>query len=294
MAKDIYQKLDSTEFFPTPKEIRDDLYAMLPENVHYILDPCCGDGALEIDNDKYDYTLYDIVDRSKGQFSINIGDFLSQPYCPAPDGEKFDAVIMNPPFGLVDEFIDKAFEFSDDLYVICPFKSVIKKYRYNVVDWKIDWRYTMMFGNTIRVSLGIVHLRRGKKQFGMIDAWQKFNKERVNTSHSFAQIFYQTDKAPDKWFIVNRITMTRVERGNQLVQDMDIYKPGDETAFIAICSNINTKKGSKIKRYITTFNSYEDAKAFQKKYNDNDEWYRNYMYRYCCQIPKINQWPLLS
>lgn len=39
MAKDIYQKLDSTEFFPTPKEIRDDLYAMLPENVHYILDP---------------------------------------------------------------------------------------------------------------------------------------------------------------------------------------------------------------------------------------------------------------
>lgn len=292
MGNSIYRKEDTAEFFPTPAKVRDDLYSMLPKDAHYILDPCCGDGGLELDDDKYDYTLFDLVDRSNGKFSVNIGDFLEQPFCSTPNGEKFDAVIMNPPFGLCEEFIKKSFQFSDDIYMICPFKSVIKAHPYEAVDWKIDWHYACMFEG-IRVCLGIVHLHKAPAFGNARDMWAVFNKDRADKEHSFAKIFYETDKAPDKWFIVNRITMTRVERGHQLIQDMDIYAPNDESAFIAIAGNVNVKKGSKIKRRITVFDSYEDAKAFQKKYNDNDEWYRNYMYKYCCQIPKIYQWPLL-
>lgn len=95
-----YFKNDDTEFFPTPQKVRDDLYDMLnkhKKDCHYILDPCCGDGGLELDDDRFDYTLYDIVDRSQGKFSVNVADFLKKDYAPAPNGKKFDAVVMNPP-----------------------------------------------------------------------------------------------------------------------------------------------------------------------------------------------------
>lgn len=291
MAK-IYQKADETEFFPTPKEVVDELYAMLPKTVHYILDPCCGDGALDIYDDIYDYTLYDLVDRSDGKFSVNVGDFLEQPVCLAENGEKFDAVVMNPPFGLCEEFIDKAFQFSDDIYVICPFKTIMKKYQALLEDYKFDWHWPKMFG--VRVTVGILHLHKDNKlrlKNGI--AYTKFMSGKLPKDRTFSAAFHKASKAPDKWFIVNRITMTRVERGHQLIQDMDIYKPGDESAFIAICSNANVKKGEHIDRNILTFNSYEDAKAFQKKYDDNDDYIRNYIYKYASQLLLLNNIPLI-
>lgn len=291
----IYRKEDDTEFFPTPQKIRDDLYAMIPENVHYILDPCCGDGCLEVDNDKYDYTLFDLVDRSNGKFVVNIGDFLKQQYHPAPNGEKFDAVVMNPPFGLTEEFIRKSFEFSDDIYMIAPFRTVLKKFPFDVVDYKINWRYSYLFNNKIRVQIGILHLQKQKTFFiSRKNAYEDFlRKGKLPKEKTFDSCFFQATKSPeDKWFIVNRVTMTRVERNHQLIQDNDIYAPGSEDAFIAICSNVNVKKGEKISRNIMTFNSYEEAKLFQKKYNDNDEYIRNYIYSYGENILGLSHIPL--
>lgn len=293
MAVKIYQKNDETEFFPTPKEVVDELYKMLPGNAHYILDPCCGDGALDIYDDKYDYTLYDLVDRSNGKFSVNIGDFLKQLVRLAPNDEKFDAVIMNPPFGLCEKFIDKAFQFSDDIYVICPFKTIMKKYQNYLADYKLDWRWPCKFN--VRVAIGILYLHKDKVfKLQSENLYAKFMKDKLPVDRTFQAAFYKASEAPkDKWFIVNRITMTRVERGHQLIQDKDIYKPGDSDAFIAICGNVNVKKGSKIDRNILTFSSFEAAKAFQKKYDDNDDYVRNYIYKYASQLLKLNQIPLL-
>lgn len=294
MAK-IYLKSDKTEFFPTPKKVRDDLYSMIPDSVHYILDPCCGEGALEIDDDRYDYTLFDLVDRSGGKFHVNIGDFLKQPVCLAPDGEKFDAVVMNPPFGLTEEFIQKAFKFSDDIFIIAPFKTVLKNHKTEAVDLVTDWHYPIMFGG-IRVAIGCMWLHRngGLKLNGKGSLYDQIMRDKYPKSQTFAATFKEVEEPPeDKWFIVNRVTMSRVERGHQLIQDKDIYEPGDENAFIAISSNINTKKGDKIPRRIMTFDSYEKAKAFQKKYDDNDDFIRNYIYMHASQILKLDQIPLL-
>lgn len=294
MAVRIYRKQDKTEFFPTPAKVRDDLYSMLPESVHYILDPCCGDGGLELDDDKYDYTLYDLVDRSNGKFSVNVGDFLEQPVCLAPNEKKFDAVVMNPPFGLCEEFIQKAYEFSDDIYVIAPFKTVLKAHKTDAVDYKIDWHYSVMFN--VRVAIGLIHLHRDKsfKLSAKKSLYEQMLSKKLPNDKTFQATFFEAKDPPkDKWFIVNRVTMTRVERGHQLIQDKDIYKPGDENAFIAISSNVNTKKGDKIPRRIMTFDSYEKAKAFQKKYDDNDSYVRNYIYRFASQLLNLNQIPLL-
>lgn len=295
MPNKVYRKEDDTEFFPTPAKIRDDLYAMIPDNVHYILDPCCGDGGLELDDDKYDYTLYDLVDRSEGKFAVNVGDFLEQPVCPAPDGRKFDAVVMNPPFGLTKEFVEKSFQFSDDIYMIAPFKKVLRDFPEDVVEFHIDWRYPYAFG--IRASIGVIHLHKNRSfQFGRRkDAYKDFLSGQLPKEQTFASALIRASSAPkDKWFIVNRITVTRVQRGHQLIQDMDIYKPGDDSAFVAIAGNVNTKKGDHLDRNILTFNTYEDAKAFQKKYDDNDEYVRNYIYKYANELCDTKYVPLLK
>lgn len=294
MAK-IYRKEDKTEFFPSSAKIRDDLYAMIPDSAHYILDPCCGDGGLELNDGKYDYTLYDIVDRSEGKFTVNVGDFLKQDVRLAPDGCKFDAVVMNPPFGLTKEFVKKSFQFSDDIYMIAPFKKVLRDFPENVVEYHIDWRYPRDFG--IRTSIGVMHLHKSSLfQFGKRkDAYKEFMSGRLAREHTLASVLVEASSAPkDKWFIVNRITVTRVQRGHQLIQDKDIYKPGDESAFVALAENVNVKKGEHIDRYIMMFDTYEDAKAFQKKYDDNSEYVRNYIYKYANVMCNIEYVPLMQ
>lgn len=289
----IYLKTDSTEFFPTPQQVKDDLYAMIPDDVYYILDPCCGDGGLEVPGNQYDYTLYDLVDRSGGKFHVNIGDFLTDvSYAPAPNGEKFDAVVMNPPFGLTEEFVQKSYMFSDDIYMIAPFKSVLKNHKDEVVDLKYDWRYPGYFGG-IRVPIGVMHLHKGGGFNRNGSAYAKFINGKLSKDRTFAATFYETMEAPNKWFIVNRLTLSRVERGHRLIQDIDIYEPGDDSAFIALAANINTKKGDKIPRRIMTFNSYEAAKAFQKKYDDNADYVRNYVYAYGSNVLTLSMIPLL-
>lgn len=285
-----YFKNDDTEFFPTPQKVKDDLYVMLnkyKKDCYYILDPCCGDGGLEFDDDRFDYTLYDLIDRSQGKFSVNVADFLKEDYTPAPNGQKFDAVVMNPPFSLTKEFIEHSFLFSDDLFIIAPFKKVLRDFPYDVVDWSVDYRYPMMFGG-IRCNLGLLYLHRNKSfSFGLKDnAYRKFCNEKLPNDKTWKKVFKRVSSAPkDKFFIVKRLTLSRVERNLQLIQDMDIYFPGDESAFLALSANANVKKGEHLDRDILEFDTYEEAKAFQKKYDDNDEYVRNYVYKYTAVYP---------
>ena len=106
-------KNHENEFFGTQTWVRDKLYEMMPKNVKTILDPCAGDYGLEDFSKSYEYTLYDITPL---HHDIIEQDFLKlQRDKNAP---LYDAVVLNPPFQYTNEFIKKAFEFSDDIYLI--------------------------------------------------------------------------------------------------------------------------------------------------------------------------------
>lgn len=70
-----------------------------------IHDPCCGDGAIaqELEAAGYTVTAHDLVDRGYGQPRV---DFLME-------RERHDNIVMNPPFKLAREFIDRALSLAD-------------------------------------------------------------------------------------------------------------------------------------------------------------------------------------
>lgn len=284
MGKNAYSKKDKTEFYPTAEWVKQKLYSMIQGNPRSILDPCCGDGGLEIQG-KYQYKLMDIENR--GLDNVEICDFLKrEPH----EGEQYDCAVVNPPFGLTIEFINQAFKFCNDVYIIAPFKKVINKYAAQIERLYLDWRIPWAFG--VSCSIGLLHLKKTRNEISsevsaVING--KFPKSRT-----WANAFYTTDKAPNKYFIVNRLTAPRVVRNEQLIKDIDVYSPNDETAFIAMCANINTKKGDKIKRQIIAFDSEEECRAFRQKYIDNEEFVRNYCYIYGGTVLKLHQIPLLN
>ena len=288
MGNNAYHKKDSLEFFPTQEWVKEALYSMMNGTEKKILDPCCGDGGLEY-FDKYDYKLMDIEDRGLG--NVEICDFLKRE---PEEGEHYDCAVINPPFGLTDEFINQAFKFTDDIYLIAPFKSVFKKWKSAIVDYILDWRIPYQcFG--ILTSVGLMHLRKKKQfSFGAVkDVADDFWKKELPYEKSWKQSFFQAESAPNKWFIVNRLTKARVQRGEELIQEKDIYAPNDNRAFIAESGNTNTKAGDRIKRYIMTFDSKEDAYAFRQKYIDDSDYVRNYCYRYGGTLLDTRKIPLL-
>ena len=102
-------------------------------------------------------------------------------------------------------------------------------------------------------------------------------KEFYPTENWVRDVLY-TEKALNKFFTVDRLTKARVVRGEQLIYDSDLYGPKDESAFIAVSSNTNVKAGDRIPRCICEFNSFEEMKAFQQKYIENEKSLRDYMY----------------
>lgn len=157
MGNNAYHKKDNLEFFPTQEWVKEALYSMMNGTEKKILDPCCGDGGLEY-FDKYEYKLMDIEDR--GLKGVELCDFLKRE---PKEGEHYDCAVINPPFGLTDEFITQAFKYTDDIYLIAPFKSVYKKWNFAIVDSILDWRIPYQCF-AILTSVGLMHLRN-KKQF---------------------------------------------------------------------------------------------------------------------------------
>ena len=97
------RKYENThDFYKTPQWAVDAILER-EELEGEVLDPCCGDGAIAsrikelfpqcwVDAD-------DLIDRGYGRPNI---DYLLEPIMP------YDAVVMNPPFSLAEEFIRKA------------------------------------------------------------------------------------------------------------------------------------------------------------------------------------------
>lgn len=263
MRTNNYNKSDKNEFYPTPFWVKKELYKMIPTNTKTILDPCCGDGGLDFLPD-YDYTLFDIVDHN---VNAKICDFLKE-----KPTQKYDCVVMNPPFGQVNEFVKKAFEFSDYILLISPIRSFIKsEFGKHIKNYYFNWRIPYE-GFGVLVSIGLFLLDKNniyENNFG----------ERLPIEKTFASTYYKTKTAPiDKWFIVNRITKARALRNEELISKNDLYAPGDDLAFIAQNSSINTKKGDYISRYIKEFDSKEDALRYINNFKLKETYIREYIY----------------
>lgn len=291
MGKDLYSKTDKNEFFPTQEFLKNELYSELDKyDFKLILDPCCGDGGLEKFGQGYTYGLYDIEDRG---VHANICDFLK-----AEVDRTYDCAVINPPFGLTVEFVNKAKEFTQDIFLIAPVKTVIKNFG-EQIKWysiKVDYGYKC-FG--IMTTVGLFHLHfkgTGNFTFGAIKkpTYADFLGPQIPIEDSWETHFVEVDKAPNKFFIVDRLTKARVVRYEKFIKDDDLYQPNDDSAFIAVCGNINIKAGDRVKRRICTFDTFEEMKAWQEFFNSHEEELRDYMYRYGDTILKYKQKPFIT
>ena len=181
---------------------------------------------------------------------------------------------MNPPFGQVNEFVKKAFEFSDYILLISPIRSFIKsEFGKHIKNYYFNWRIPYE-GFGVLVSIGLFLLDKNniyENNFG----------ERLPIEKTFASTYYKTKTAPiEKWFLVNRITKARALRNEELISKNDLYAPGDDLAFIAQNSSINTKKGDYISRYIKEFDSKEDALRYINNFKLKETYIREYIYLY--------------
>ena len=287
---DINSNGNKEEFYPTNEWIRDKLYELMPSvKPKKILDPCAGDGGLEfLNNNFYEYTLYDIKDYG---IETEICDFLTRPH---NDNEKFDAVVVNPPFKHTVEFIKKSFLYSDNVYAIAPIKTIFKEFGNYVENVFLSHEISRLFN--INTGVGIFYLKKssmfGKKFKTKEDLMKQYFLPKAEKT--WEDIFKEVDTLEEnKPFIVNKLYKSRLIRNEQLIHDEDIFEAGDDSAFIATGQNKFVKIGDRIKRRIKYFDTIEEAKRFQKAYNDNADYLREYCYQYgstnlrLCEIPLL-------
>jgi len=100
------------DLYSTPKEAVDFLIGtygeMLKHNRFGVLEPCCGLGAISEPMSEYGVDV-DSIDLYDHGYGIPHTDFLNwQPQ------KKYSWVVMNPPFKLTEEFVDKALEVCEE------------------------------------------------------------------------------------------------------------------------------------------------------------------------------------
>lgn len=287
----IYNKSNhELEFFASNEYVKEHLYEMIPDWVHTILDPCAGMCDLEyLDSDKYQYTLLDIEKRS--EHITEVCDFLKRI---KKDGEFYDAVVVNPPFNYTNEFVEECFKYTNDVFLVAPLKSTFKDYKDEIINYYGHW--TIPFGcYKVLTSIALFHLHRDDGfDFGghtrKNDRIEKLPISKTLESAGFNYINKHTENKP---FIVNRITKARILRNEPLIDDDDIYEAGDDSAFIATATSANKKtiKGDRIFRNIKYFDSKEDAMAFKKWFEDNNEYIRNYCYTWGSNLISLEEIP---
>lgn len=263
----IYKRADENEFFSSNDFVRDKIWDRIRLfNFKKILDPCCGDGALEDFNSDCEFILFDIVDRNVGAI---ITDFLT---VEPKDEYKADCAIINPPFSKLKEFVEKARLFTNKIYLIAPIKTTLNLYKEYITYYYFDWQIPFkVFG--VVTSIGIFELDFSKppRSVNITDFLGKPSED------NFKNHIKIVDKAPNKPFIVNRITKARVVRGETLIKEIDCKKANDNSVFIAEKANTNTKKGQTIKRGILEFETEDEMNKFVEKFN-NADFIRNYIY----------------
>lgn len=259
------------EFFATASWLRDELYKFVPKDAKTILDPCAGECGLEDFTKNYKYELWDIEKRCDK--ITYVGDFLAKKY----EGERFDCVICNPPFAYTEAFINKAFEYSDDLIFICPMKSIMKKYASFIDDMYLNWKIPF-FSFGVLTSIGIIHLTKN------IHIGQSYNSLMAKyfmpiATHTFHDVStYTSSHLLDAPFINSRITKGRIQRGELLISPNDCYEKLDDSVFLAECANANVKAGDRIYRNIVYFRNIDDMRKFADAVNKNADDIRRYSY----------------
>ena len=279
-----YYKKDKLEFFKSSELIRNVLTDKIKElKFKTVLDPCCGDGGLQDFDSGLNYKLIDIEDRG---INAEITDFLEKPY----NGERFDCVLMNPPFGLLIEFVEKAKLYSDHLFLVAPLKKTVNNYC-NYIQWSsFDIAYTKSFNNQIVTSVGLFHI-----DFSNYKNQTKndFLGEILPIEKTFAGHFYKATEPPNKFYIVDRLTQGRAIRSKEIIKETDLYKPNDDSGFFAKSTNQYRKKGEHLPRYICTFDTEEEMIAFMNRMNENAEYIRHYMYLHTGQVASLKHKPFL-
>lgn len=112
------ESVKGTDFYPTPPEVTIALldYFKFKPNCR-ILEPACGDGAMSKVLESYNQRVTSSDLRISGYGSSGV-DFLK-----SYDGERFNAVITNPPFSVAEEFIKKSL-------TLAPFVAMVLKSQY--------------------------------------------------------------------------------------------------------------------------------------------------------------------
>lgn len=278
-GKAIYQKQDETEYFPTPTWVKDKLYEMIPEN-SVLLDPCCGAGELEENNKNIDVICQDLVKRTD-KYQVELIDFLKDGLSIFAANAYIDGVIMNPPFGLTKEFVEKAFSISDDVYIIAPVRCIFNKFKDYIVDFYGDWKISRDFN--VLISIGCFHLHKFSGfQFGCKNnIANNLLLPKVSRENTLEKYFKKTTSlVPDKPFICLRITKARIIRGEELIKESDIFEANDVSAFLAQSANLNTKVGSEVAREICYFDTMAEAQSFRNRINNEASYIRQYCYEY--------------
>lgn len=106
---------EENDFYATPpKEVLNILQH--EEMVGTILEPCCGMGHMVEGILKSDITnkiiATDLIDRGYGETGL---DFLSESY---PYVKEIGTVIINPPFKLIERFVNKSIEIAENKVIL--------------------------------------------------------------------------------------------------------------------------------------------------------------------------------
>lgn len=276
-----YDKSDSTEFFPTPKWIVDICYSMIP-NAKTILDPCAGDCALEDFSKDIKYTLLDINPRCD---NIEQADFLKW-----TTDKKFDAAICNPPFGLKDEFIQHLFEFTNEIVLIAPIKSIINVWANHIDDIRLNWKIPFE-GFGILTSVGIFHLTKSTNN-NTVKSLR--NKYFLPTDIGIDTIITTTDHhISNNPGLYVPTTKAQIVRNEEILKDMYVFNANDESVFIAKKASKNNAKGDILNRNIIYTKTVDDAYKIIEMYRNHANYVREYAYQYGNNILNLKYIPLL-
>lgn len=258
------------EFYPTPVAVRDDLYGMVRKNpkIRTILDPCAGTKNLEVEG--YDYTLYDIERRVEDVIEL---DFLTKAY----DGERYDAVVMNPPFNRINDFIKKSFEYTDDIYCIGTWTAI--KSWVGLVE---DINYKRYFGDFRNVKSRCIcfHLNKRNPCPKSYEYWRnRLTLPRTAELHTIMKPYDVSEADGAKWCIRNRLSPSLEQW--RAVDKCRGYLPMHftEDLFYYTTNNAYVRKGEPIQDLqFYVFKNKEEADRYAKVYTDNWEYCRNYFY----------------
>lgn len=159
--KNSYQQFNEhnpTNFVRTPLATAKQLQSLLLKHCSpkTVLDPCAGTGILT-DDLSASITSYDIEPRGS---DVIAADFLEPPTV------HYDAAIVNPPFNLKKQFIDKCLQQADYVAVIAPYRWAMRQYNHYIIDCWHDFKTNSGFTDiATTVALFVLSSQKHEDKF---------------------------------------------------------------------------------------------------------------------------------